>query len=222
MTEALAQQLLAHHGPAVIVAQLRQGVQHSLRNHTEQRLRALAECTTHADGLTTFQAGAANVIADTMRMWPQDQTLMGIALVAAYHSARYGVAPQLLDAVLSCLEKHSGNRLLCQAGLRMLHCYPDTLDQAPRVATVLASVMCKYRRDDPIQWYGAWAWVGVLGVEPTDVAREHGKSTVFTINECAIKVLAGVTYHALQIHGRPWHVYLLDSLFPRLHSRDKR
>ena len=216
---AQAQQLLAQHGPAAIVAQLRQGVQHSLRHYTEQRLRALAYCTTHADGLAAFQAGAGDVIASVMRLWPRDQTLLGIALVAAYHSAQHGVAPALLDAVLSCLEKHTGHQLLCQAGVRMLHCYPNSLEQAPRVATVLESVMCKYRQDDPIQWYGACAWAGLLGLEPTDIAREHGASAVFTINECAIKVVAGVTYHALQIHGRPWHMYVLASLFPRLRSQ---
>jgi len=213
-----AQQLLAQHGPAAIVAQLRQGVQHSLRHYTEQRLRALAHCTTHAESLAAFQASAGDVIADAMKVWPRDQTLLGIALVAAYHTARHGVAPALLDAVLSCLEKHSENQLLCQAGIRMLHCYTDSLEQAPRVATVLASVMCKYRQDDPIQWYGAWVWVGVLGLEPTDVAKAHGESAVFTINECAVKVAAGVTYHALQIHGRPWHVHVLTGMFPRLRS----
>ena len=200
------------------MAQLRQGVQHSLRHYTEQRLRALACCTTHADGLAAFQASAADVIADAMKVWPYDQTLQSIALVAAYHTARHGVAPALLDAVLSCLEKHSENRLLCQAGIRMLQCHPDSLEQAPRVATVLASVMCKYRQDDPIQWYGAWAWASLLGLEPTNVA---GALAVFTINECAIKVAAGVTYHTLQIHGQPWHLHVLTGLFPRLRSQER-
>ena len=78
--------------------------------------------------------------------------------------------------------------------------------------------MCKYRGDDPIQWYGALAWIGLLSIEPADITREHGALAVFTINECAIKVCAGVTYHALQIHGRPWHAYVLAGLFPRLRS----
>ena len=214
-----AQQLLAYHGPAAIVAQLRQGVQHSLRHHTEERLCALVYCTTRGDGLTAFHAGAADVIADAMRNWARDHTLLGIALVAAYHTGRYGVAPALLDAVLGCLERHSGRRLLSQAAVRMLRCYPDKLDQSPRVAAVMASVMCKYRRDDPIQLYGAFVWIGLLGLEPTDVANAFGASAVFTINECAVQVMAGVTYHVVQIHGEPWHSHLLTELFPRLRSR---
>ena len=212
---------LSQHGAVGTVALLRQGVAHSLKHHAMLCLTALVHCTTPELGMAASNAGAGDAIASAMTKWPHDTTLLGLALCAAFHTGLFDATEAILDATLACLERHgTTNQSLCQAGMRILryHAMHFANMQMPRVATALATAMCKYRQDDTIQYYGAHAWISLLSVEPEEVVRNHGQTATFAINERVIQVAAGVTYHAVQVGEQPWHHYVLTQLFPRLRS----
>ena len=210
---------LSEDGVRNVVALLERSVTHELRHHAMLCLTSLVHCSTPELGTAAWEAGAIDVIATALQQWPEDTSLLGLALCAAVH-VMIGPVPSMVEAAVECMDRHLGDVRLCQAGLRVMrhHAIHAPLPQLPRVATTLTSVMCKYRSDDTIQYYGAHTWIAILAMEPHELARDHGTLARFAIHECVIKVAAGTTHHSVLVNGQPWHAFVLSHLFPKLRS----
>lgn len=218
--------LLERYGADGVVARLHESVADGTRGRAAACLGALCHCNAARDALVAYRAGAIEAILGVLETWPKEAELAELALSALVHATgmgNFGGAPKLFDAALATLERHKTRLRVVQQSLRALHYVSLTLSvppQAPRLAEGLARVMCQWRRDDIIQWYGAHLWIAILAVEPKDIAIAHGELATRTVHETAVQVAAGVTYHCVSVGGRPWHGLVLNGLFPRLRSQD--
>lgn len=217
---------LALQGPAGVVGQLRNAITHQLQQHAVLHLAALVQAT-EAQGRVAARHGAANVLADVLCTWPDDPELCGLAFCAAVHASGLGTevaAPRLVDATLQCLEKHGHKDVrLSQAGLRLLRLHASARThgaaQAPRVATLCNKLMKKHRDDDSVNYYAAWSLLLLLLQDKAAIVASNGSMGLATVHEKTLEAASRGDATSVTFQGRPWHAFVLATMFPRLRSQ---
>ena len=206
-----------------MIAILRQSVEHQLEAQAGEMLAELAAMTP-AQASDAIAANAEDAVANALMTWIHKPQLCGVALVAATIASNVGFrgrVDKLLDAVVACTEKHLSNPQLARAGLHWLRYHstsPHAIEQAPRVAALACAAALKHPSEERIELYTAWIFLGLLALEPDDVAKRHGALGLAKVQDESLKIVAKNAATQVFVNGEAWNAFALRVFFPRMRS----
>lgn len=200
--------MLTEYGAIGIVAGLRDATTSRDRNRAALLCGALIRLG--SDHVTLPAVRASDAVADAITAFPGDVVVAQVALGALYHT---WIAPvdteRLVSLTLDEMARHKTCLLLQQAGLRLLKVHAASGQQllmAPVVLSTVAIAMRAFRDDDTIQHWSAEIICCLASIDPADLIRAHGRSTVRAMAKLASQLAANAPRPTtLVIAGEPWY-----------------